>query len=88
MVRVLVPLVEGFEEIETVTVVDVLRRAGAEVVMAGLPGTIITGANGIRIHADARLDDMDPKDFDAFVLPGGSGLRESSQKRARKELHS
>ncbi len=72
MVKVLVPLVDGFEEIEAVSVIDVLRRAGADVVVAGLPGTIVTGSQGLRVHADARLDELSPEDFDAIVLPGGS----------------
>lgn len=72
MPKILVPLVEGFEEIEAMTVIDVLRRAGIEVVTAGLPGNIITGAHGVRVHADTRLMDLDTENFDGIVLPGGS----------------
>lgn len=71
--RVLVPLAEGFEEIETVTIVDVLRRAELEVTLAGLgPGPIV-GSRGIRVEADAEWSAVDPADFDALVLPGGMG---------------
>jgi 4-methyl-5(b-hydroxyethyl)-thiazole monophosphate biosynthesis len=71
MPKVLVLLVEGFEEIEAFTVVDVLRRAGAEVVVAGYPGNIIKGAHDVRIVTDARLIDLDCEQFDVLVLPGG-----------------
>ncbi len=69
--RVLVPLAEGFEEIEAVTVIDVLRRAGVEVVVAGLRPGPVTGSHGIAVAADAGLDDVDPDGFDMIALPGG-----------------
>jgi 4-methyl-5(b-hydroxyethyl)-thiazole monophosphate biosynthesis len=69
--RVLVPLAEGFEEIEAVTIIDVLRRASIEVVTAALGELIVQGSHGIRVTADRRLDDVDGGDFDAVVLPGG-----------------
>ncbi len=68
--RILLTLAEGFEEIEALAPVDILRRAGAEVVMAGIDGEIITGAHGIRVVADAKIEDVDT-DFDAIILPGG-----------------
>lgn len=69
--RILVPLADGFEEVEAVAIVDVLRRAGLEVVTAGLAGDAATGSHGIRVGADAALDDLDLAGFDAVVLPGG-----------------
>jgi 4-methyl-5(b-hydroxyethyl)-thiazole monophosphate biosynthesis len=69
--RVLVPLAEGFEEIEAVTIVDVLRRASIEVVTAALALSPVRGSHGIVVHADARLDDVLGDEFDAIVLPGG-----------------
>ena len=69
--RVLVPLASGFEEIEAVAIVDVLRRAGLEVVLAGLQPGLVRGAHGIEVAADANLSEVDPLDFDAIVLPGG-----------------
>ena len=74
--RVLCLLAEGFEEIETVTPVDLLRRAGAEVVLAALgEGIHCTGRCGIVLHADAKLADVDPADFDLLLLPGGPGVQ-------------
>jgi 4-methyl-5(b-hydroxyethyl)-thiazole monophosphate biosynthesis len=72
MPRVLLPLAAGFEEIEAVTIIDVLRRAGIDVVVAGLDGAgRVDGAHGIAVEApvglDAHLDDS----FDMIVLPGG-----------------
>jgi protein deglycase len=69
--RVLVPLAEGFEEIEAITVVDLLRRAGIEVRTASLAGTRVTGSHGIVIEADTTLDAAMATDCDMVVLPGG-----------------
>lgn len=67
---VLVVLAEGFEEVEAVTPADVLRRAGADVVIAGVGGRAIRGAHGIRIETDIALEDYRGLP-DAVVLPGG-----------------
>jgi 4-methyl-5(b-hydroxyethyl)-thiazole monophosphate biosynthesis len=72
--RVLCLLVDGFEEIETVTPVDILRRAGVEVVIAGLHGGIATGRCGIRMEAEVSLEDIDPHGFDLLLIPGGPGV--------------
>jgi protein deglycase len=69
--RVLVPLAGGFEEIEAITIIDVLRRAGCEVVAAGLSEGPITASRGTRHLADARLEDVLEAPWDAIVLPGG-----------------
>jgi 4-methyl-5(b-hydroxyethyl)-thiazole monophosphate biosynthesis len=71
MSRVLVPLAEGFEEIEAVTVVDLLRRAGVEVHTASLDGPRVTGSHGIALQADIALDAAVADDYDMIVLPGG-----------------
>ncbi len=71
MSKVLVPLAEGFEEIEAVTVVDLLRRAGVTVVTAGLQAGPITGSRGVVIVPDRALDAVLDQDFDMIVLPGG-----------------
>ena len=72
MAKVLVPLANGFEDIEAVTVVDVLRRGGVEVVTASLdPSLDVRSAHGIRVMADAFLPDVFGADYDALVLPGG-----------------
>ncbi len=72
MKRVLVPLAEGFEEIEALATVDVLRRAGLDVVVAGLPGTIVKGRSGVKVVTDARIDELNHNDFDCVVLHGGN----------------
>ena len=68
---VLVPLAQGFEEIEAVTVIDVLRRAKAEVITASLDDVAVEGAHGLTLKADARLEECRERDFDLVVLPGG-----------------
>jgi 4-methyl-5(b-hydroxyethyl)-thiazole monophosphate biosynthesis len=69
--RILVPLATGFEEIEAVTIVDVLRRAGLDVTVAGLAPGPVTGGHGIAVTPDADLGDVDPSVFTMIVLPGG-----------------
>ena len=71
--RVLIPLAEGVEEIEAVTLIDVLRRGGIEVVVAGLADGPIVASRGVRLLADVALDDVLEQVFDAVVLPGGLG---------------
>jgi 4-methyl-5(b-hydroxyethyl)-thiazole monophosphate biosynthesis len=70
--KILVPFAEGFEEIEALTIVDVLRRAGIEVVIVGVPSSIVTGSQGVRIFADKKISEIDPEDYDGIVLPGGN----------------
>lgn len=69
--RVLVPLAEGFEEIEAVTVIDVLRRAGLDVVVAGLKPGVVRGSHGIDVVPDVELGANDATAVDVLVLPGG-----------------
>ncbi len=71
MKKVLVALAPGFEEIETVTVVDILRRAGARVTLAGTEDGPLEGSRGIRIAPDCLLEGLKAADFDLVVLPGG-----------------
>jgi 4-methyl-5(b-hydroxyethyl)-thiazole monophosphate biosynthesis len=74
--RVLCLLMDGFEEIETVTPVDLLRRAGAEVVLASMTDSMhLTGRTGIVLRADARLQEFDAHDFDALFIPGGPAVK-------------
>ena len=76
MKRVLCLLENGFEEIEAATPVDLLRRAGVEVVMAGVSGMDVVGKCGIRFRADALLEAVGRADFDALLLPGGPAVQE------------
>ena len=72
MARVLVPLANGCEELEVVSVVDVLRRGGVEVVTASIHGTLdVDGAHGMRLRADEAFADAADGDYDAIILPGG-----------------
>lgn len=70
MARVLIPLAPGFEELEAVTLIDLLRRAGIEVVTAGL-GSPVTGSHDITLAPDRQLDEVLEEDWDLCVLPGG-----------------
>lgn len=82
MKRVLCILEKGFEEIEAIAPVDLLRRAGVEVVMAGVSLLEVEGKSGIQVRADARLGDVEASDFDVLFLPGGPAvmeLRKNSQ---------
>ena len=71
MRSVLIPLAEGFEEIEAVCVIDVLRRAGVEVVTAGLRPGPVTASRRVVVVPDMTLDQAMARDFDMLVLPGG-----------------
>jgi len=76
MKRVLCILENGFEEIEAIAPVDLLRRAGVEVVMAGVSSMEVTGKCGVRVTADALLAEVSGDDFDALFLPGGPAVME------------
>lgn len=69
--KVLVPLAEGFEEIEAVTIIDVLRRAGLQVTTAFLDKNPVKGAHDIMVTADRSIDEITSAGFDTIVLPGG-----------------
>ena len=76
MKRVLCILESGFEEIEAIAPVDLLRRAGVEVVMAGVSSMEITGKCEVTIKADVLLENILGDDFDALFLPGGPAVME------------
>lgn len=71
MKTALVLFAEGSEELETVTIVNILRRAGVAVTLAGLSSGALRGSRHIAILPDATLDDVLHKDYDMIVLPGG-----------------
>jgi len=71
MASVLVPLAQGCEELEAVTVVDLLRRAGIEVITAGLDAQPVRASRGMLLVADTTLDTALQQEFDMVVLPGG-----------------
>jgi 4-methyl-5(b-hydroxyethyl)-thiazole monophosphate biosynthesis len=64
-------LAPGFEEIEAVTAIDVLRRAGVRVIVAGTREGSVTGSHEITVQPDARIEEVDPESVDMVVLPGG-----------------
>lgn len=74
--RVLCLVTDGFEEIEMVTPVDLLRRAGVEVVVAAIHGVEVTGRSGIRVAADTNLAGTSVADYDLLLIPGGPGVAE------------
>lgn len=71
MATVLVPLAQGMEELEAVTVIDLLRRAGIEVVTAGLDAGPVKGSRGTVLLPDTTLDTALQREYDMLVLPGG-----------------
>lgn len=71
MKRAVLFFANGTEEIEALTAVDLLRRAGVEVTLAGVGGTALCGSHGIRVTADISAENIDKWDFDMVILPGG-----------------
>lgn len=74
MSRVLVPLANGFEEIEAINIIDVLRRGGVEVLVASLDeNSSVKGAHGVRVLCDLQINNIEADKLDMIVLPGGWG---------------
>lgn len=72
MTRTLIPVANGSEEMETVILVDVFRRAGWDVVLAGIQGKgPVTAARGVKLLPDEQWEKLDLSSFDMIVLPGG-----------------
>ena len=83
MAKALVFLAIGFEEIETVTIVDVLRRAGVDVTVVGLTSNVIEGAHAIKIIPDKTIDEVKVDWFDAVIVPGGNPGYKNLRKDSR-----
>lgn len=82
MPTVLAILAEGFEEIEAITPIDLLRRAGVQVTVAALGDSIqATGRNGITAHADTTLAQVSAEVADCLFLPGGPGVKHLRESR-------
>jgi len=80
MTKILMPLSDGVEETEAITVIDLLRRADLEVMTAALEQNPVRGSHNIRFYADALLEDVGHELYDMLILPGGPGtarLRDS-----------
>ncbi|MDH5357520.1 MAG: DJ-1/PfpI family protein [Gammaproteobacteria bacterium] len=72
MPNVLIPLAKGYEELEAVTIIDLLRRAEITVITASLEQqTVVVASRGVRMVADTTLDKVIYDDFDMIILPGG-----------------
>ncbi len=85
--RVLCLLAEGVEELELVAPVDVLRRSGAEVVLAVVGDSLhVTGRNGIVLHGNALLGDVEAGGFDLLLIPGGPAVVRLRQDGRAAEL--
>jgi 4-methyl-5(b-hydroxyethyl)-thiazole monophosphate biosynthesis len=82
--KVLVAIADGIEELEAVTIVDVLRRAEADVTVASVDARQITASRGVKLVADAVISDCTGKVYDLIALPGG--MRGAEHLRDSKEL--
>ena len=66
-------LADGFEEVEALAPLDILRRANADIATVGVTGEYIKGAHDIVVKADIALSDVENEKIDALILPGGLG---------------
>ncbi len=83
MPDVVVPLAPGFEELEAVTVIDLLVRAGISVISAGLEPGPVRGSRGVVLVPDMTLDEALAREFDMVVLPGGAAGADNLDKDPR-----
>lgn len=84
MTNVLVPLADGVEEMEAVIIVDVLRRAGWNVITTAIENNPdITASRGVKLIPDTNWNDVDPDDFDCLLIPGGGSGTEILIQNAR-----
>ncbi len=63
----------GFEETEAIAPLDLLRRAGVEILTVGIDGKVVTGSHKIKVEADITIGEMDLTGLDMVVIPGGLG---------------
>ena len=69
-------MVDGFEEIEAIEPIDIMRRAGLNVVTVGVKSQTVKGAHNITINTDIIIDDVNTEDMELLMLPGGPGHTE------------
>lgn len=86
MKKVLVLLADGFEEVEALSVVDVLRRGNVDCKMCSIGDEYVRGTHNIIIKSDCNIRDIDNNDYDAVVLPGGLPGAENLKVDCVKEL--
>ena len=81
--KVLVPIADGTEEIEAVCIIDTLRRAGADVMVASVGALEVTASRGVKLVASALISDCTDETYDCIALPGGmpgaEHLRDSTE---------
>ncbi len=65
-------LADGFEEVEAIEPLDIMRRCGIDAVTVSLGADIVTGAHGVAVRPDITIDKVDPDKMEALVLPGGA----------------
>ncbi len=91
MSRALVPLAQGCEELEAITITDLLVRAGVEVTTVGLDDQAVTASRGTRIIPDTNIDTILNQTYDLIVLPGGlpgaNHLRDDERVQALLKKH-
>lgn len=75
-------LADGFEEVEALTVVDYVRRAGVELTTVGVTGRVVTGAHDIPVTADVLLEQVQKERMEMVILPGGGKGTENLKKSA------
>ena len=94
MAKVLVPLATGFEELEAITIIDLLRRAGFQVITAGMDQQPVQASRKTVVIPDTSITQVENEDFDMIVLPGGlpgaDNLRDNPviQKLIKKQYQS
>jgi len=87
MKTALLILADGFEEIEVAAVVDILRRGGIDLTVAGLGDTEVTGEQELKVTAETTLETITDRSFDIVILPGGdTGVDELEKSQNVKEL--
>ncbi len=83
MKKAVIFLANGFEDIEALATVDILRRGGVDVTIAGVTGEIVTSSHNLKVVADKLADDIKAADYDAVICPGGmpgaTNLRDSDK---------
>lgn len=80
-------MADGFEEIEAITVIDILRRAGIELKTVSIDDQKnVTGDHDLTIETDLIIDDLNPEDVSTIILPGGGGTQNLEKSEALTDL--
>lgn len=79
-------LVDGFEEIEAIEPIDIIRRAGLNVLTVGVNDQMVKGAHDITIKADILIEDVNKEDMELLMLPGGAGHTKLDEDKRVHEL--